>query len=115
MPRRDLADRHVHRGGDRAPDRLLGPGLDLAGPPQSLQCHRPERVQQHRLADPAQPGEHHAALRAAAGHALEHDFKLPDFPVAAGQLRWPLTGSGSVGVAHRVHVIGLYGQIYGEP
>ena len=43
--------------------------------------------------------------------ALEHHLELADLPVPAGELRRPLASAWSVGIAHRVHAIGLYGQI----
>ena len=108
VPGRQLADGHVQRAGDRPPDRLLGPGLDLAGAPQPLHRHRPEGVQQHGLADAAQPGQHHAALRPAAGDPLQHDLELGDLTVTAGQLGRPLSGARRVRISHGVHAIGAY-------
>ena len=37
VPWRQFPDRHVQRASDRPADRLVGPRLDLAGPPQPLQ------------------------------------------------------------------------------
>ena len=67
VPRPELAQRHVQRGGDRPAQRLLGPGLDLAGAPAAGDRRRAELVEQHRLADAAQAGEHQAS--APAGRA----------------------------------------------
>jgi hypothetical protein len=108
VPGRQLAHGHVQGGGDGAADRLVGPRLDLAGAPQLLDGHRPERVEQHGLADSAQPGEDHAPLRAAAGDSLQHDVELLQLAVATGELGRPLAGTGGVGIAYGVHALGLY-------
>ena len=97
--------------GDRPPDRLLRPRLDLARPPQPLQRHRPERVQQHGLAHPAQPGEHHAAFRPAAGYPFQHHLELAELTVAAGQFGRALASSGRIRIPDRVHGIGAYGRV----
>jgi hypothetical protein len=111
VPGREFAHRHVQRARHRPPDRLVRPGLDLAGAPQPLEGHRPERVQQHGLADAAQPGEHHAPLRTAPRDPLQHHLELADLPVAPGELGRTLPRAGGIGIAHRVHGIGLYGLI----
>ena len=104
VPGRQFPHRHVQRGGDRPPDRLLRPRLDLARPPQPLQCHRAERIQQHGLADPAQPGKHHAAFRAAARYPFQHHFELAKLTVAPGQFGGPLASPGRIGIPNGVHV-----------
>ena len=103
VPVGDLADGGVHRLRERQPQRLVGTGLELAGPPGPLHREPAQRVEQHGLADPAQPGEHHRALGAAGGDPLEGDLELPQLPVAAGELGRPLAGAGGVGVPDRVH------------
>ncbi len=103
VPVGDLADRGVHRLRERQPQRLVGPGLELAGPPGPLHREPAQRVEQHGLADPAQPGEHHRALGAAGGDPLEGDLELPQLPVAAGELGRALAGARGVGVPDRVH------------
>ena len=99
----DLADGGVHGLGERQPQRLVGPGLDLAGAPGALDGEAAQRVQQHGLADAAQPGEHHAAVGPAGGDPLEGDLELPQLAVAAGELGRALPGAGRVGVPDRVH------------
>ncbi len=89
--------------GQRAPKRLVGTGLDLPGAPQSSDRLRPQRVEQHGLADAAQSGEDEAALGPPSGHPLEHDVELPKLPVASGQLWWPLAGAWRIRVAYRIH------------
>ena len=111
VPRRQLADRHVQRGGDRPAQRLVRPGLDLAGAPEPADRLRAQRVEQHRLADAAQPGEHQAALGPAAGDPFQHDVEDVQLAVAAGQLGRALAGAGRVRVADRIHAIGPYRAI----
>ena len=101
--RGQLADRHVQRGGDRAAQRLIGPGLDLAGAPEAADRGRAQRVEQDGLADAAQAGEHQAALGAAAGDPLQHHVEGVQLAVATGQLGRALTGAGCVRVAYRIH------------
>ena len=103
VPVRDLADRGVHGLGDRQPDRLVGAGLDLAGPPGPLDGLAAQRVEEHGLADAAQPRDDHAALGAAGGHPLEGDVELRQLAVAAGELGGSLAGAGGVRVPDRVH------------
>ena len=81
VPWRQLAHGHVQGARYGPPDRLVRPRLELAGAPEPLHRHRPERVEQHGLAHSAQPGQHHAALGAAASHPLEHDLELADLAV----------------------------------
>ena len=111
VPWRKFADRHMQRARYRPPDRLIRPGLDLAGSPQPPDSHRPERVEQHRLPDAPQPGQHHAALGPTTGDALEHHLELADLTIATGELRRALPSAWSIGIAYRVHIIGLYGRI----
>jgi hypothetical protein len=101
----------VQRGGDRPPDRLLRPRLDLPGSPEPLECHGPERIQQHGLADPAQSGEHHAAFRAAAGYPFQHHFELGKLTVAAGQFGGALASPGRIRIPDGVHGIEAYGAV----
>jgi len=111
VPGREFAHRHVQRGRDRPADRLIRPGLDLPGAPEPLQGHRPEGIEQHRLADTPEPGEHHAPLRAPPGYPLEHHLELPDLPVAPGEFWRSLPRAWGVRITHRIHGIGLYGLI----
>ena len=64
VPVGHLAHRGVHRLRQGQPQRLLRPGLDLAGAPGALHGLAAQRVEQHGLADTAKTGEHHRALRA---------------------------------------------------
>ena len=72
---------------------------------------RPQRVEQHGLADAAQPGEHDRALGAAAGDPLEHDVERVELLVAAGELGRALAGAGGVGVPDRVHDRRVYASL----
>ena len=101
--RGELADRHVQRGRDRAAQRLVGAGLDLAGAPEPADGGGAQRVEQHCLADAAQAGEDEAAFGPAAGHPLEDDIERVQFTAASGQLGRPLAGSGRVRVPYRIH------------
>ncbi len=62
----ELADRLVQRARQRPAQPLVGAGLELAGAPAAGGRRRAQGVEQHGLADAAQPGEHQAALGAAA-------------------------------------------------
>ena len=99
----ELADRLVQRAAQRPAQPLVGPGLELAGAPALAHGRAAQRVEQHRLADAAQPGEHEAALGAALGHPLEHDVEGGELLVAPGQLGRALAGAGGVRVPDRVH------------
>jgi hypothetical protein len=101
----------VQGAADRPADRLIRPGLDLPSPPQALDRHRPERIQQHSLAYAAQPGQDHAAFWPATGNALEHDLELSELPVPPGKLRGALAGSRRVRISHWIHGIAAYGAI----
>ena len=103
VPVGDLADGGVHGLGEREPQRLVGSGLDLAGAPGALDRQAAQRVEQHRLADAAQAGEHHAAVGTAGGDPFEGDLELLQLAVAAGELGRALAGAGGVGVPDRVH------------
>ena len=65
---------------------------------------RAQRVEQHRLADAAQAGEHQRALGPAAGDPLQDDVEGRQLGVAAGQLGRALAGAGRVRVPHGIHV-----------
>ena len=111
VARGQLADGHVQRGGDRAAQRLVGPRLDLAGAPEPADGLRAQRVEQDRLADAAQAGEHQAALGAAAGDPLQDDVEDVQLAAAAGQLGRALAGARRVGVADRIHAYAPYRAI----
>ena len=111
MPGREFPDGHVQRAADGPADRLIGPGLDLSRPPQALHRHRAERVEQDGLADPAEPGQHHAAFWAAPRYPFEHDLELGEFAVAAGQLWRALPRTRCIRVSHRIHGIAAYGLV----
>ena len=99
----EVADGAVQRGRERAAQVGVRAGLDLARAPAGADGHRAQLAQQHRLADPAQPGQHEAALRAPAGDPLEDDVERGQLLVAPGQLGRALAGAGGERVAHRVH------------
>ncbi len=99
----EVADGAVERGGQRPAQVGVGTRLDLAGAPARVLRHRPQLAEQHRLADPAQPGQHEAAFGAAAGDALEDDLERVQLLVPAGQLGRPLACAGGERVAHGVH------------
>ena len=99
----ELADRLVQRAGQRPAQRLVGPRLELAGPPALAHRLAAQRVEQHGLADPAQPGQHQRPLGPTPRHPLEHHVERAHLLVAAGQLGRPLPGTGRVGVPDRVH------------
>ena len=89
--------------GQRPAQRLVGPRLELAGPPALADRLAAQRVEQHGLADPAQPGQHQRPLGTPPRHPLEHDVERRELLVAAGQLGRPLPGAGRVGIPDRVH------------
>ena len=109
--RAELADGEVQRRGERPAQRLVGPRLELAGPPAAPDRRRAQRVEQHGLAHAAQPGEHDAALRAATGDPLQDHVEGVELDVAAGQLGRPLAGAGRVRVADRVHAATVSGRL----
>jgi len=102
-----------------AVQRAWGTGKLEARPDQSLRlplaqavhaavrevAHRQaaQRVQQHRLADPAQSGEHHAAVGTSRRDPFEGDLELLQLAVTTGELGRALAGAGGVGVAHGIH------------
>ena len=99
----ELAHRLVERAAERPAQRLVGPGLELAGAPAAAYGGTAQRVEQHRLADAAQPGQDQRPLRAAAGDPLQHDVERRQLLVAAGELGRALAGAGGVRVPDRVH------------
>ncbi len=101
--RGQLADGHVQGRRDRPAQRLVGPGLDLAGAPEDRDRLRAQRVEQHGLADAAQAGEDEGALGPPARHPLEDDLEDLQLAVAAGELRGALAGAGRIGIANRIH------------
>ena len=101
---RQLAQRHVQGRGDRPAQRLVGAGLDLAGAPAPGDRRGAQLVEQHGLADAAQPGEHQRALRPAARDPLEDDVEGRQLGVPAGELGRALAGAGGVGVPDGIHV-----------
>ncbi len=99
----ELAHRLVQRARQRPAQRLVGPGLELAGPPALAHGLAAQRVEQHGLADPAQSGQHQRPLGTTPRHPLEHHVERPHLLVATGQLGRPLPGAGRVGIPDRVH------------
>ena len=102
VPVADLADRLVQRLRQRDPRRLWsGRASSLPVPQRPAYGLAAQRVEQHGLADAAQPGEHHAALGTARGDPLEDDVELlraarRGRPARAGAgRRRGRTGSGS--------------------
>ena len=91
----ELADRLVQGTGQGAAQPLVGPRLELAGPPLTSHRGRAQGVEQDRLADPPQPGEDQAALRTAVGDPLQDDVEGTQLLVATGELggRWPAPGA----------------------
>ena len=81
-----------------------GPRLDLAGAPAAGDRRGAELVEQHRLADAAQAGEHERALRPAVRDPLQDDVEGRQLGVAAGQLGWALPRARGVRVPHGIHV-----------
>jgi hypothetical protein len=104
VPGAQLAQRHVEGRGDRPAQRLLGPSLDLAGAPAPRDGRRAQLVEQDRLADAAQAGQHEGTLRPAVCDPFQHHVERRQLGVAAGQLGRPLPGAGGVGVPHGIHV-----------
>src|SRR5690606_10115675 len=89
---------HVQRSGQGAPQGLVGTRLQLAGTPAGADCRTAQGIEQHRLADTAQPGEHHGPLRTSPGDPFQDDIELAKFVVPSGQLGGSLTGAGCVRV-----------------
>ena len=103
MTHGEVADGPVQRGGQRAAQVRVRPGLDLPGTPACANGHRAQLAQQHRLAHAAQPGEDEAAFRAAPGDPFEDDLEGVELPVAARQFGRALAGAGGERVAHGIH------------
>ena len=99
----ELANGQVQGRGQGTAQRTGRAGLELAGPPPAPDGGRAHRVEQDRLADAPQAGEDHASLRPPAGDPLEGDLERLQLLIAPGQLRRPLPGPRSVGIAHRIH------------
>jgi len=107
----EFPDGEVQCAGERSTQRLVGPGLELAGSPAPSDSRRPQRVEQHRLADPAQAGEDERAFGPAAGDAFEDDVECLELTVTAGQFGGTLPGTGRVGVADGIHGATVSGSI----
>ena len=103
VPGRQFADRHVQRGGDRPAQRLVRPGLDLAGAPEVVDRLGAQRVEQDRLAHSPQAGEHQAAFGATAGDPFQHHVEDVQFPPPPGEFGRALAGARCVRVADRIH------------
>ena len=90
-----------------------GPGRASSLPVPQSAPHggRAQGVEQHRLADAAQPGEHDRALRPAVRDALEHDVEGAQLVVTAGELGRALAGAGGVRVSDRVHDGSVWGLL----
>ncbi len=101
--RSDLTHGHVQRRRQRPAQVLIGPGLDLAGAPAPRDRRGAKLIEQDRLADAAQPGEHDAAFGSAAGDPFEHHVEGVELLRPAGELGRTLPRAGSVRVADRVH------------
>ena len=71
----ELAHGLVQRAAQRTAQPLAGSGLELAGAPALAYGGAAQGVEQHGLADAAQPGEHEAALGTALGDPLEDDAR----------------------------------------
>jgi len=104
-----LAHRGVQGGPHRTPDSLIRTRLEFAGAPARAHRSRSQRIQQHRLADPAQAGEDHRPFGSAACDSFEHDIEGVQLLVASGEFGGTLTGARGVGVADRVHARTLFG------
>ncbi len=103
VPGGEFPDGHVQGGGDRPAQRLFRAGFDLAAAPEAVDRLGAQGVEQDRLADPAQPGEHQAALRATPGDPFQHDVEDVQLPPPPGELGWALAGARGVRVADRIH------------
>ena len=107
----ELADGLVQRRGERPAQALVGPGLELAGPPATAYGGRAQGVEQHGLADAAESGQHDAPLRAPVGDPLQHHVERRQLRAPAGQLGRALAGAGRVRVADRVHARTVSGSL----
>ena len=107
----ELADGLVQRRGERPSQPLVGPGLELPGPPATAYGGRAHGVEQHGLADAAESGQDDAALRAPVRDPLQHDVERRQLRAPAGELGRPLAGAGRVRVADRVHARTVSGSL----
>ena len=111
MRGRNAAYRHVQRRRQGPAQFLVGASLDLAGAPAARDGRGSEVVEQHRLADAAQPSENDTAFRSAAGDAFEHDVEGVELLLSTGELGWALACAGSVRVTHGVHDRSVCGSL----
>ena len=107
----ELAHGLVGRGGEGSAQSLVRTRLELAGAPVGTHRRAAECVEQHRLADPAEAGQHDRSLGAAARDPLEHDVEGAQLLVATGELGGALTRAGGVRVRDRVHDRRLYASL----
>jgi hypothetical protein len=63
---------------------VAGLQLEEGGLPIELPRLVRKDVEQHGLADAAQPGEHHAAFRTPAGDPLQDHLELAELTIPAG-------------------------------
>jgi hypothetical protein len=98
-----LADREVQRRRERVTQRLVRAGFELSGAPAATYSRAAHRVEQHRLADTAQSGQHDGPLGAAPRDAFEHHVERLEFGVTTSQFRRALARARSVRVAYRIH------------
>ena len=110
----ELPDRLVQGAGERSAQPLVGPGLELAGPPPPADRRGAQRVEQHGLADPAQAGQHQAALGTPLGDPLQDDVEGLELLVASGELGRSLPGAGGVRVPDGVHAYDRIGVSSGS-
>ncbi len=115
MSRGDLTDRQVQGAGQRAADVLVRAGLPLAGPEPPRDRRRTELVEQHRLADSAQAGEHQRPFRAPGADPFEEYVEGGELIVATSEFGWPLAGTRGVRVTDRVHVENCIGSSTQNP
>ena len=91
----ELAHGLVERRRQRPAQPLVGPGLELAGAPATSYGGRAQRVEQHGLADAAQPGQHDAALGppfATRSSTTSKARSCASRPASSGG-RWPAPGA----------------------
>ena len=106
-----LADRLMDRRTEGAAQRLIRPRLQLAGPPTRAHSRRTQRIEEHGLADPAQPGEDDRALRAATGNSLQHHVEGLELLIPPGEFGWALARPGGIGVANWIHDRSVFGYL----
>ena len=82
--RTDGSPRRVQRSSERSAEARVRPSLTFQVPHPRVQRLRSERVEQLRLADLAQPGQHQAALRPPPLYPLQRDVERGQLGVAAG-------------------------------